>query len=45
MLSWINQLGEDEAPYLPADDVAAALAGQWQAVEAHAGRGTADGQW
>ncbi|ALV33562.1 hypothetical protein AS200_17095 [Streptomyces sp. CdTB01] len=39
-LLWINQLGEDGPLYLPADDVAAALPGQWQAVEAHAGWGS-----
>ncbi|MFL5997621.1 MAG: methyltransferase domain-containing protein [Streptomyces sp.] len=40
VLLWINQLGEDGPLYLPADDVAAALPGQWQAVEAHAGWGS-----
>lgn len=37
---WINQLGEDGPLYLPAEDVAAALPGQWRAVEAHAGWGS-----
>ncbi|WP_329537983.1 class I SAM-dependent methyltransferase (plasmid) [Streptomyces sp. NBC_01450] len=39
VLLWINQLGEDGPQYWPADDVAAALPGQWHAVEAQAGWG------
>ncbi|MFF2407607.1 methyltransferase domain-containing protein [Streptomyces sp. NPDC058092] len=37
---WINQLGEDGPLYLPAEDVAAALPGRWQALEADAGWGS-----
>jgi hypothetical protein len=40
VLLWINQLGEDGPLYLPAEDVAAALPGQWQAIEAQAGWGS-----
>ncbi|MET7694030.1 class I SAM-dependent methyltransferase [Streptomyces sp. NPDC005483] len=40
VLLWINQLGEDGPLYLPADDVAAALPGSWQATEAAAGWGS-----
>lgn len=40
VLLWINQLGEEGPLYLPADDVAAALPGKWQAVEAQAGWGS-----
>lgn len=40
VLLWINQLGEDGPLYLPAADVAAALPGEWQAVEADAGWGS-----
>lgn len=40
VLLWINQLGEDGPLYLPAEEVAAALPGPWQAVEAHAGWGS-----
>ncbi|MCX4407048.1 MULTISPECIES: class I SAM-dependent methyltransferase [unclassified Streptomyces] len=40
VLLWINRLGEDGPLYLPADDVAAALPGQWHAVEAQAGWGS-----
>ncbi|GAA0641872.1 hypothetical protein Stsp02_20160 [Streptomyces sp. NBRC 14336] len=40
VLLWINQLGEDGPLYLPADEVAAALPGQWQAIEAEAGWGS-----
>jgi SAM-dependent methyltransferase len=40
VLLWINQLGEDGPLYLPAEDVAAALPGQWHAVEARAGWGS-----
>ncbi|MFJ7201803.1 MULTISPECIES: class I SAM-dependent DNA methyltransferase [unclassified Streptomyces] len=37
---WINQLGEDGPLYLPAAEVAAALPGDWLAVEADAGWGS-----
>ncbi|MET8405210.1 hypothetical protein [Streptomyces sp900116325] len=40
VLLWINQLGQDGPLYLPAEDVAAALPGQWTAVEAEAGWGS-----
>lgn len=40
VLLWINQLGEDGPLHLPAADVAAALPGNWQAVEADAGWGS-----
>ncbi|MYS84687.1 hypothetical protein [Embleya scabrispora] len=40
MLLWVNQLGVDGPLYLPAADVAAALPGRWDAVEAEAGWGT-----
>lgn len=40
VLLWINQHGEDGPLCLPADDVAAALPGQWHAVEARAGWGS-----
>ncbi|MFI5688666.1 hypothetical protein [Streptomyces sp. NPDC051636] len=40
VLIWIDRLGEDGPLYLPADDVAAALPGRWQAVEADAVRGS-----
>ncbi|MER7542137.1 class I SAM-dependent methyltransferase [Spirillospora sp. NPDC127506] len=40
VLLWINQLGTDGPLYLPAADVADALPGQWDAVEAEAGWGT-----
>lgn len=40
VLLWINQLGEDGPLYLAAADVAAALPGQWQALEARAGWGS-----
>lgn len=40
VLLWINQLGVDGPLYLPAADVAAALPGDWQAVEAAAGWGS-----
>ncbi|MEU6665823.1 hypothetical protein [Streptomyces sp. NPDC046727] len=40
VLLWINQLGEDGPFYLPADDVAAALPGQWRAIEVRAGWGS-----
>ncbi|MFC5787111.1 MULTISPECIES: class I SAM-dependent methyltransferase [Streptomyces] len=37
VLLWINQLGEAGPLHLPATDVADALPGDWQAVEANAG--------
>lgn len=40
VLLWINQLGEDGPLHLPAMDVAHALPGDWQAVEADAGWGS-----
>jgi hypothetical protein len=40
VLLWINQLGEDGPLYLPTEDVAAALPGQWHAVEGRAGWGS-----
>ncbi|MFF1354060.1 class I SAM-dependent DNA methyltransferase [Streptomyces sp. NPDC058297] len=40
VLLWINQLGEDGPLHLPATDVADALPGAWQAVEAPAGWGS-----
>ncbi|MFG2525883.1 class I SAM-dependent methyltransferase [Streptomyces sp. NPDC048527] len=40
VLLWINQLGQDGPLYLPTEDVAAALPGQWMATEAEAGWGT-----
>ncbi|MEU0630454.1 hypothetical protein [Streptomyces sp. NPDC005989] len=40
VLLWINRLGEDGPPHLPAADVAAALPGDWQAVQADAGWGS-----
>ncbi|MFD0119791.1 class I SAM-dependent methyltransferase [Streptomyces sp. NPDC058320] len=40
VLLWINQLGEDGPLHLPAMDVADALPGDWQAVEANAGWGS-----
>lgn len=40
VLLWINQLGEDGPLHLPAADVAAALPGDWQAVEANVGWGS-----
>lgn len=40
VLLWINQLGEDGPLHLPAADVAAALPGEWQGVEADAGWGS-----
>ncbi|MDQ0578062.1 class I SAM-dependent methyltransferase [Streptomyces rishiriensis] len=40
VLLWINQLGQDGPLYLPADDVAAALPGQWHATDAAAGWGS-----
>ncbi|QNA78381.1 methyltransferase domain-containing protein [Streptomyces sp. So13.3] len=40
VLLWINQLGSQGPLHLPADDVARALPGTWQAVEADAGWGT-----
>ncbi|MFF0018008.1 class I SAM-dependent methyltransferase [Streptomyces sp. NPDC005374] len=40
VLLWINQLGQDGPLYLPAEDVAAALPGEWRAVEAQAGWGS-----
>ncbi|MEU1151949.1 methyltransferase domain-containing protein [Streptomyces sp. NPDC005918] len=40
LLLWINQLGQDGPLYLPTEDVAAALPGQWTAIEAEAGWGS-----
>ncbi|WP_406110294.1 class I SAM-dependent methyltransferase [Streptomyces sp. NBC_01003] len=40
VLLWINQLGEDGPLHLPTTDVADALPGDWQAVEANAGWGS-----
>ncbi|MDF9817185.1 class I SAM-dependent methyltransferase [Streptomyces sp. SPB162] len=40
VLLWINQLGPQGPLFLPGDDVARALPGTWQAVEADAGWGT-----
>ncbi|MDJ0347329.1 hypothetical protein QMK19_37365 [Streptomyces sp. H10-C2] len=40
VLLWINQLGPDGPLHLPADEVADALPGTWQAIEADAGWGT-----
>ncbi|MFE4256419.1 class I SAM-dependent DNA methyltransferase [Streptomyces sp. NPDC056910] len=40
VLLWINQFGEDGPLHLPATDVANALPGDWQAVEADAGWGS-----
>ncbi|GAA0585466.1 class I SAM-dependent methyltransferase [Actinomadura livida] len=40
VLLWINQLGADGPLHLPADAVAAALPGRWDATEAEAGWGT-----
>ncbi len=39
VLLWINQLGGRGPLYVAADDVTAALPGQWHAVEAQAGWG------
>ncbi|MGQ4420853.1 class I SAM-dependent methyltransferase [Streptomyces sp. SAS_269] len=40
VLLWINQLGSDGPLYLPADTVAAALPGTWQATQSEAGWGS-----
>lgn len=40
VLLWINQLGQDGPLYLPAQEVAAALPGRWEGVEAAAGWGS-----
>lgn len=40
VLLWIDQLGADGPLYLAADDVAAALPGDWRAVEAEADWGS-----
>jgi SAM-dependent methyltransferase len=37
---WVNTLGPDTPIYLPADDVAAALPGEWDGVASEAGEGT-----
>jgi SAM-dependent methyltransferase len=39
-LVWVNTLGPDTPIYLPADDVAAALPGEWSGVASEAGEGT-----
>ncbi|MGW6404078.1 class I SAM-dependent DNA methyltransferase [Streptomyces sp. NPDC055134] len=40
VLLWINQLGQDGPLYLPSEEVAAALPGQWTSAEAAAGWGS-----
>lgn len=40
LLLWVNTQGEDTPIYLPAEDVAAALPGDWDGVASQAGWGT-----
>ncbi|MCM2419097.1 class I SAM-dependent methyltransferase [Streptomyces sp. RKAG293] len=40
VLRWINQLGPEGPLYVPSEDVAAAIPGQWHTIEATAGWGS-----